>query len=169
MDKKALYKITYGLYIVASRQGDKVNGQIANSVFQVTSDPPRVAVALNRENLTHDMVMESGVFSVSVLGQNTPFKFIGLFGFRSGREVDKFSSVNYEVGQTGAPLVLDHTIAWMEFETERWLEVETHTIFIGILKGGKVLQEGPPLTYEYYHRVLKGKVPKTATTYIKEE
>ncbi len=166
MDLKALHKITYGLYIVSSRDGDRLNGQIANTVFQVTATPPRVAVCLNRENLTHDFVSKSRIFSVSVLEQETPFKFIGLFGFRSGREIDKFKEVEHIIGETGAPIVLDHTLAYMEFEVVGKMEVNTHTLFVGELRGAEIIKEGTPLTYEYYHRVLKGKSPKKAPTYI---
>ena len=168
MDLKTLHKISYGLYIVSSFKGNKLNGQIANTVFQVTAEPPKVAVCLNKENLTHSMVEESGVFSVSVLEQETPFKFIGLFGFRSGRDIEKFAGVEYKTGKTGAPVVLDHVLAYMEFKVVMKVDAGTHTLFIGKLEEAETLKEGKPLTYEYYHRVLKGKAPKTATTYIKE-
>lgn len=169
MNFKALHKISYGLYIVSSIKGEKLNGQITNTVFQVTAEPPKVAVCLNKQNLTHEMVKESGVFTVSVLEQETPFKFIGLFGFRSGRDIDKFADVKYKIGKTGAPIVLDHTIAYMEFEVVMSMDAGTHTLFVGRLEEAEILKDSPPLTYEYYHKVLKGKAPKTATTYIKEE
>jgi len=169
MNLKALHKISYGLYIVSSIKGGKLNGQIANTVFQVTAEPPKVAVCLNKQNLTHEMVKESGVFTVSVLEQETPFKFIGLFGFRSGRDINKFAEVKYKIGKTGAPIVLDHTIAYMEFKLVITMDMGTHTLFVGKLEEGEILKDSPPLTYEYYQRVLKGKAPKTATTYIKEE
>ncbi len=166
MNLKALRKITYGLYIVSSRDADRLNGQIANTVFQVTATPPRVAVCLNRENLTHDFVSKSGIFSVSVLEQETPFKFIGLFGFRSGRDIDKFKEVEHIIGKTGAPIVLAHTLAYMEFEVGGKMDTGTHTLFVGELRGAEIIKEGTPLTYDYYHRVLKGKSPKKAPTYI---
>ena len=168
MDTKALHKISYGLYIVSSFDGEKLNGQVANTVFQVTSSPPRVAVCLNKENLTHSFVEKSGVFSISVLEQDTPFKFIGLFGFRSGREINKFAEVNYKIGKTGAPVVLDYTLAYMEIQVTMKIDADTHTLFVGTLENAQILKDGTPLTYEYYHRVLKGKAPKTAPTYIKE-
>ncbi len=169
MDRRALRSITYGLYIVSSFDGKKLNGQIANTVFQVTATPPRVAVCLNRDNLTHQFVEKSGAFSVSVLEQQTPFPFIGKFGFRSGRNFNKFDGVNYKTGKTGAPIVLDHTIAWLEFRVVGKMEIETHTLFVGELVDAEVLNQTPPLTYDYYHRVLKGKSPEKAPTYMKEE
>ncbi len=168
MDLKALHKITYGLYIVSSRDQERLNGQIANTVFQVTATPPRVAVCLNRENLTHSFVNKSGIFSISVLEQETPFKFIGIFGFHSGRDIDKFKGIKYKIGKTGVPIVLEHTLAYMEFKVEGKMETGTHTLFIGTLRGAEIIKEGTPLTYDYYHRVLKGKSPKNAPTYIEE-
>lgn len=169
MNFKALHKISYGLYIVSSVKGEKLNGQITNTVFQVTAEPPKVAVCLNKQNLTHNMVKESGVFTVSVLELETPFEFIGLFGFRSGRDINKFADVKYKIGKTGAPIVLNYTIAYMEFLVVMTMDVGTHTLFVGRLEEAEILKDASPLTYEYYHRVLKGKAPKTATTYIKEE
>src|SRR4030066_1344004 len=99
MNPKALQKLGYGLYVVCSRNEDKFNGQIANTVFQVCSEPPIIAVAINRQNLTHDYIMESKVFTVSVLAQDTPLNFIGGFGFKAGRGGDKFEGGNYKLGE----------------------------------------------------------------------
>ncbi len=168
MDKRALYKISYGLYIVSSVKEGKFNGQIANTVFQVSSEPPKVAVCINKENLTHSFIEKSGVFSVSILEKDVPMQFIGLFGFRSGRDVDKFAKVNYKTGGTGAPVILDHTLAYMEFRVSITADVGTHTLFVGKLENAEIIKEGEPMTYAYYHKVKKGKAPKTAPTYLKE-
>lgn len=93
MNLKALHKLSYGMYIVSSKSGEKFNGQIANTVFQVTSEPPTVAVSINKQNLTHDFIEESKVFNVSILSEEAPFTFIGHFGFKSGRDMDKFDGV----------------------------------------------------------------------------
>ena len=98
MNPKALHKLGYGLYVVTSRKGDKFNGQIANTVFQVTSEPPTVAVSINRSNLTWESIKESRVFAVSVLCRDTPLSFIGHFGFKSGRDVDTLKGINYRIG-----------------------------------------------------------------------
>ena len=116
MDKKALHKISYGLYIVSSKKGDKFNGQIANTVFQTTAEPPMVAICINKKNLTHEFIQKSKVFTISILSKETPMKFIGLFGFRSGRDLDKFKDVNYKIGIIGIPIVLDNTIGYLECE-----------------------------------------------------
>ncbi|MDI3524635.1 flavin reductase family protein, partial [Kosmotoga sp.] len=90
MDYEALFKVTYGMYVITSKTNEKKNGQIANVVFQVVAEPPTIAICINKQNLTHDFIQESRVFGVSVLSQDTPLKLIGHFGFRSGRELDKF-------------------------------------------------------------------------------
>ena len=110
MDTRALHNISYGMYVVASRKGDKINGQIANTAIQVCSDPPTISVCINKENLTHDYILSSGAFSVSVLSKETPLSFIGRFGFKSGKDTDKFEGVNYKTGQTKAPIVLDNAL-----------------------------------------------------------
>jgi flavin reductase (DIM6/NTAB) family NADH-FMN oxidoreductase RutF/rubredoxin len=165
---KALHNCSYGLYIVTSRKGDRFNGQIANTVVQVTSEPPTIAVCINKQNLTHEFITESKVFVASVLSQDTPLSFIGHFGFKSGREVDKFKDVNYKLGQVKAPIVLDHSLAYLEAKVINQVDVGTHTIFIGELVGADVLSEGEPMTYAYYQHVKRGTTPKTAPSYIEE-
>jgi flavin reductase (DIM6/NTAB) family NADH-FMN oxidoreductase RutF/rubredoxin len=168
MNLKALHTCSYGLYVISSRKGDRLNGQIANTVFQITSDPPTIAVSINKQNLTHEFISESKVFVASILSRDTPLSLIGQFGFKSGREVDKFKDVNYRLGETKAPVILDHTIAYLEARVINQVDVGTHTIFVGELVGADVLKEGEPLTYAYYHQVKRGTTPKTAPTYIKE-
>ena len=168
MNLKALHNISYGLYVVSSKKGDRLNGQIANTVIQVTSEPPNVAVCINKQNLTHEFITESKAFTASMLSQDTPLSFIGHFGFKSGRELDKFKDVNYRLGESKAPIVLDHTLAYVEAKVISQVDVGTHTIFIGGLVGADVLKEGEPMTYAYYHQVKRGTTPKTAPSYIEE-
>ena len=169
MNLKALYQLGYGLYVVCSKKGDKLNGQIANTVFQVCAEPPIIAVALNKQNLTNEFVSISKVFTVSILSQDTPLSFIGGFGFRSGRDVDKLEGVNYKLGETGAPIVLDNTLAYLEAKVINQTEVGTHTIFIGEIIAADILKEGEPMTYAYYHQVKRGSTPKAAPVYIEEK
>ena len=166
MDIKALHQLGYGLYVVCSRDNGKFNGQIANTVFQVCSEPPTIAVAINRSNLTHEFISKSKAFTVSVLSQDTPLKFIGNFGFKSGRDVDKFKGVNYKLGETNVPLVLDNTLAYLEAKVVNHVDVGTHTIFVGEIVGADVVKEGEPMTYAYYHNVKRGTTPKTAPSYV---
>ncbi len=169
MNLKALYKLGYGLYIVSSRNGDRLNGQIANTVFQVTSEPPTIAVSINKSNLTHEFIKESKVLAVSVLSQDTPLSFIGHFGFKSGRDMDKLEGINYKAGVTQAPVVTDNALAYLEAKVIQQVDVGTHTIFIGELVGADVLKEGEPMTYAYYHQVKRGTTPKTAPSYVEEK
>jgi ferric-chelate reductase [NAD(P)H] len=169
MDLNALHKLSYGMYIVASHKGDKLNGQIANTVFQITSEPPTVAVSINKQNLTHEYIEDSKVFSVSVLCQLTPLPFIGGFGFKSGRDTDKLEGLKYKLGQTGSPILLDNTTAYLEAEVIQDVDAGTHTIFIGKVVAAEILTEEPCMTYEYYHKVKRGVTPKTAPSYIPKE
>jgi flavin reductase (DIM6/NTAB) family NADH-FMN oxidoreductase RutF/rubredoxin len=168
MNPKALQKLGYGLYVVCSRKGDHFNGQIANTLFQVCSEPPVIAVAINRQNLTHEFIAKSKVFTGSILSQETPLPFIGNFGFKSGRELDKFKGVQYKLGETSVPVVLDHVLAYLEAKVLNQIEVGTHTVFLGEIVGGDVLKDGDPMTYAYYHQVKRGTTPKSAPSYVEE-
>ena len=166
MDLTTLYKISYGMYVVCSKNGDKLNGQIANTVMQVTAEPPKILVCINKENLTYQYINESGIFAVSVLDQDTPMKFIGHFGFKSGREFDKFKEMDYKTGKTGAPIITSNTLGYLECEVAVSMDVGTHTTFVGKVIDAQILKEGEPLTYAFYHQIKKGKSPEKAPTYI---
>jgi flavin reductase (DIM6/NTAB) family NADH-FMN oxidoreductase RutF/rubredoxin len=166
MDLKALYKISYGLYVVSSMKGDKFNGQIANTIFQITSEPPTIAVSINRQNYTWQYIKDSGVFTAAVLSQETPMTFIGKFGFKSGKDTNKFEGTNYKIGTTGAPIVLDNAISYLEARVTASLDVGTHTIFVGQVVDGAVLEDKPSMTYDYYREVKKGFTPKAAPSYV---
>ncbi|OPX18296.1 High molecular weight rubredoxin [candidate division WOR-3 bacterium 4484_100] len=169
MNLKSLRKISYGLYLVGSKKGEKLNGQIANTFFQTTSEPPTCAICINKKNLTHEYIEASKVFSISILAQDTPMKFISRFGFKSGRDIDKFEGIDYRLGKTGAPIVLDNAVAYLEFEVVGSMTAATHTLFLGRLVDAVLLNDKEPMTYAYYHQVKGGSSPKTAPTYIKEE
>lgn len=166
MNLNALHKIGYGMYIIGSHKGDKLNGQIANTVFQITSEPPAVAVSINKSNLTHEYIKASKAFSASILCQAATLPYIGGFGFRSGRDVDKLKGINYKIGQTGSPVFLDNVTAYLEAEVIQDVDVGTHTIFIGKVVAAEILTEDLCMTYEYYHQVKRGTTPKTAPSYI---
>ena len=168
-DRRALRDLSYGLYIVTSRVEDRMNGQIVNTVIQVTSDPVKVAVIINKKNLTHEYISKSEVFGVSVLDESAPMTFIGIFGFRSGRDIDKLSKVEFKEGVTGCPLVTQHALSVLETEVIEQIDMGTHTIFVGDAVNSEVLREGRPLTYRYYHEHLKGKSPPNAPTYAPVE
>jgi flavin reductase (DIM6/NTAB) family NADH-FMN oxidoreductase RutF/rubredoxin len=170
-DPKALYKIGYGLYIITSKEGDKSrararnNGQIANAVMQVSAQPVIIAVGINKQNLTHQFITRSGHFAISVLEQETPFSLIQRFGFNSGRDLDKLAGVGYGWTAEKVPYITDHSLAYMAATTIRTADAGTHTLFLGEVTEASILKEGIPMTYDYYHRVLKKGVPSTAPTY----
>lgn len=166
IDGKAFYKMSYGLYIVSAAYDSKLNGQIANTFFQVTSEPPMVAVSINKQNLTHEYIQKSGVLSVSVLSEETSMDFIGKFGFKSGREIDKFSGIDYKNGETNAPIVLDNAVSYFELKVEKEVDVFTHTIFICRVLNSEVIKDINAMTYKYYQDIKHGKSPKTAPTYL---
>ncbi|MCL6638465.1 MAG: flavin reductase [Firmicutes bacterium] len=169
MNPKALYQITYGLYVITARRGDRLNGQIANTVFQISSQPVTLAVSINKQNLTHEYIRDSGAFAVSVLAQDVPLSLIGHFGFKSGREVDKFAGIDYRTGEGGLPYLPGEALAYLEAKVIQAVDAGTHTIFIGEVTGGEVLKEGTPMTYAYYQQVKRGGVPKTAPAYTPKE
>jgi flavin reductase (DIM6/NTAB) family NADH-FMN oxidoreductase RutF/rubredoxin len=168
MERKTFHKISYGLYIVCSKNKEKTNGQIANALFQVTSEPPTIAVSINKQNLTHEFITNSNVFTVSILDKNTPLTLIGTFGFKSGRDIDKFKNIKYKLGTTQAPIVLENTLGYLEAQVIKTIDVGTHTIFIGKITEAELLTEEPVMTYEYYHEVKGGYSPKTAPTYYSD-
>ena len=169
MDSKALWLCSYGLYVVTSRNGDKRNGQIANTVFQVTPDPPTIVASIAKSNLTHEFISSSKVFAASVLSTEAPMTFIGKWGFKSGRDVDKFKDGNYRTGVTGVSIVTDYSLGYIETEVISTLDVGSHTLFVGKVVDSGILREGEPMTYAYYHEVRKGKTPKAAATYQPEQ
>ncbi len=115
IDLKALFKLSYGLYIVSACDGEgRTDGLVANTVCQVTAEPPRISVCIHKGNLTHDFIAKSGAFSISVLDESAPLKFIGIFGFNSGRKIDKLAKVCSTIGKTGCPIVTEYALAVME-------------------------------------------------------
>jgi flavin reductase (DIM6/NTAB) family NADH-FMN oxidoreductase RutF/rubredoxin len=165
MNKSAFYKISYGLYLITAGKEGRFNGQIANTVFQVTSEPPTIAVSINKQNFTHEHIANCGKFAVSILEEATPMTMIGLFGFKCGRDIDKFEGIGTRIGKTGIPVVTDHAVAFMEAEVVGELDCGTHTIYLGRVVECDVLSAAEPMTYAYYHAVKGGRAPKTAPTY----
>ena len=165
LDLKAFWDLSYGLYIVTAGSEGKANGQIANTVMQVCAEPPRVAVCIHKENLTHAYIQAGGAFGVSVLEEAAPMSLIGLFGFKSGRDEDKLSQANWEAGPTGVPLVTDHALSIFVARVIGTADAGNHTIFIGEVVSARKLQDGTPLTYAFYHERKRGRSPKHAPTY----
>jgi flavin reductase (DIM6/NTAB) family NADH-FMN oxidoreductase RutF/rubredoxin len=169
MDIESYFKISYGLYIVTTQSGNKKGGYIANTLFQVTASPPQFAISCNKNNYTAELIKQSGNFGFSVLSEKANPALIGNFGYKSGRDFDKFEGVNYFSGKSGIPIVTDSSVAWFECKVKQSFEVGTHIIFIGeVVDNGMIEENGKPLTYSYYREVLKGYSPKNAPTYIEK-
>ena len=161
MNKKAMYKLSYGLFVLTTKLGDKDNGCITNTAIQVTSEPNRIAFAVNKANLTHDMLMESKVFNISILSEDASFDVFKRFGFQSGREVNKFNSYqldkDYKVAENGITYILDGTNSYISGTVFARLDLGTHTLFICDVTGMDVLAETPSATYDYYQSNIKPK------------
>lgn len=168
MNLQALQKIGYGLYVVSSGNSNQLNGQVANVVFQVTSHPPMIAVCINKENFTHQLINENRVFTVSILSKDTPLDFIRNFGFKTGRNFNKFANLQYRMGVSGAPVVTENAVAYLEAKVNDAVDCGTHTIFVGEVVDADILAEDEPMTYAYYRAVKGGKTAKTAPTYFKK-
>ncbi len=169
MDPNVLHNISYGMFIVSSYKDNCLNGQIANTVFQITSEPVTIAISINNKNLTHEFIEASRKFSVSILAEDTPLTFIGKFGFKSGRKEEKFKDVNFKILPSCCPVVTDHSIGYIEAEVIKSLDCGTHTLFLGKMTESAILKEGRPMTYDYYHMVKKGTTPPSAPTFIRGE
>lgn len=165
VDLAALRTLTYGLYIAAGRAGERQSGAVVNTVVQVAGDPCQLSVSLNKTSLTHDLIRDGGSFTVTVLEQETPMTFIGVFGFRTGRDFDKFAKAGHETGVTGCPVVTDHALAVFEVRVRTAVDCGSHSTFIGDVVASRTLKQGLPLTYSYYHQVKGGKTGKGAPTY----
>ena len=146
---------------------EKPTGCIINSAMQITSEPATVAISVNHSNFTNECIKKTNKFSLSILGEKTESSLIGKFGFRSGREIDKYEEFKYEI-HDDLPVITAST-GYITCKVINTMETSTHTVFLGEVIGGELLNDDNPMTYAYYHAVLKGKSPKAAPTYIKEE
>ena len=165
IDMKAMFSLTYGMYIVSTEYNGKLNGQVANTCMQITSEPLCVAVCINKANLTTELVSSRGAFSVSIMEREVPMTFIGQFGFKSGRDIDKFAGVKYRMAEGGTPLIEEWCVAAFDAKVVRTVEMPSHILFVGEVRESVFFREAPLLTYSDYHTIKKGKSPKTAPTF----
>lgn len=167
MNIEAFFKMTYGLYLISSKHGEQISGYIANTAFQVTAEPPQIAISCHKDNTSATVIEESGVFSISVLEKETDAGLIGLFGYQSGNEDEKFERVNYKIGDTGAPIILTHALAFFECKVVDKFDVGSHFLFIGEVIQGELLEsDKDPLTYDYFRNEMKLAAPERAPTYV---
>ena len=147
-DMTALFKIGYGLYVVTSNDGAKDNGFICNTVMQLTSTPARVAVAINKSNYSHDTVLRSGIMNVNCLTEGTPFSVFQNYGFRSGRDTDKFEGVNVKRSSNGLAVLEENTNAYISLEVEQYLDLDSHGMFICKVTDAEILGSGESMTFQ---------------------
>jgi len=166
MNISALFNLSYGMYIVSAKDGLRDVGCIANSIIQVSSDPATLAISLNKNNYTHSCIQRSNWFAVSVLTENISRNVIAVFGFSSGRSRDKFSDIDHITSPSGFAIPNDGVCAYIEGRVISQADCATHTIFIAEILNAENLSDEHPMTYEYYHKVIKGKTSKNAPTYI---
>ncbi len=165
MDKKAMYKLSYGLFVVTTEHDGKVNGCISNTAMQVTTDPNKIVIAVNKSNLTHDLMLASNKFNVSILSQEADFELFKHFGFQSGRDVDKFAGfTDCKLSGNGLPYITRGTNAWLSCWIDQTIDLGTHTLFIAFVTDMEVLSATPSCTYEYYQSEIKPKPQKVGTT-----
>nr|WP_330369822.1 flavin reductase [Butyrivibrio sp. FCS014] len=180
MNTKAMYKLSYGLFVCTAKQGDKLNGCIINTAVQVASDPNRISIAINKANLTHDMVKETGKCNISVISTDAGFSLFKHFGFQTGRVVDKFSpdllkdlgddpADICKMADNGIPYIILGTNAYFSLKVEKEVDLGSHTLFICEPEFMTILSSTPSCTYEYYQNNIKpkpqpvGETPKGQT------
>lgn len=167
MDKNAFRNLSYGVYIISTWDGERPTGCTANSAMQITSDPATIALSMNHDNYTNSCIEKSGRFAITILGEDVDPSIIGTFGFQSGKDVNKFDSVAYEL--LGEMPIVKEGCAFITCEVVDKMETQTHTVFLGKVLDAGVLSKDDAMTYAYYHKVVKGKSPKNAPTYIAED
>ena len=167
MNETALFKLSYGVYVCTSWDEGRPVGCVANSAMQITSKPATVAISINKKNYTNKCIEDCGHFAVTVLAEDSDPAIIGRFGFFSSENTDKFAETPYEV--RGKLPVINDAIAYMSCKVISKMETETHTVFLGEVIDCDHLRAGKPMTYAYYHEVLKGKTAANAPTAIAAE
>jgi rubrerythrin len=165
LDNKAMYRLSYGLFVLTSNANGKDNGCIINTAIQAASEPNQLSICVNKANYTHDIVKESGKFTVSILSQAATFDIFKRFGFQSGRSVDKFEGFDdVKRGANGIYYVTKGTNAFISVNVEKTQDLGSHTMFIGTIRDMEVLSDVPSVTYEYYQSNIKPKPKAVGTT-----
>ncbi|MEG1560440.1 MAG: flavin reductase family protein [Clostridia bacterium] len=166
MNVKALYSLSYGVYILTTKDLERDTGCVVNSAMQITNAPETIAVSVNHDNYTNSCIQKSGIFALSILAESSSPKLIGTFGFKSGKDYDKIA--NSETTEVNGVRVITDASAYIICKVINSMETNTHTVFLGEIIDADELTGEKPMTYAYYHNVIKGKSPKNAPTYIAE-
>ncbi len=155
MDSKAMYKLTYGLFVLTAKEGDKDNGCIVNTVTQVTTEPNRITVAVNKNNLTHDMIVKTGEFNVTILSEKARFDTFKHWGFQSGRDADKAAEVSFSRSANGLVYLPEEANAFLSAKVVTMTDLGTHTLFLADVTDGAVLSSDESVTYSFYQKNIK--------------
>lgn len=157
MDNKAIFNLSYGVFLLATKSGDKVNACITNTCIQVANDPQRIAIAVLNTNYTCDLIKESGIFAISVLDKDINFDTIKHFGMQSGRDVDKFAERNDPVNADGIPYLAKGACSLLSAKVCESHDLGSHTLFIAELTDAQVISDKAPITYSDYQNDIKPK------------
>lgn len=155
MNNNVMHNISYGLFVLTAKENDKHNGCIINTLQQVTTSPNQIAITVNKENYTHDMIMRTGEFNVSIISESADFDMFKHFGFQSGRDVNKFADYPMGIADNGLAYLHEHSNGYVSGKITSSMDLGTHTLFIADVTGGEVLNEEPSVTYDYYHKNIK--------------
>lgn len=164
MDKTIFRDISYGMYIVSS----KTSGCVINTLTQITSDNPIISISLNKNNYTNEIIKKENSFIVSIISENIDRNIISTFGFQSSKDIDKFENFQYDI-INNTKVLKENIVGYIVCEVKEIIDCETHDLFIGRVIDTKKNNDEIPMTYSYYHQVIKGKAPKNAPTYIEEK
>lgn len=178
MDKSVFKDLTYGLYIVSTQTVSKLSGCVVNTVTQITSDNPIIAVSINKNNYTNAMIKQSGKVGISILSKNIDKEIISKFGFASSKDINKFENLKYDLFNndhedtsfsTSMPILIEGVCSYLIGNVINIVDADTHDIFLIRVTKTKKLNDEEPLTYKYYQENMKGRSPKKAPTYIEEK
>lgn len=165
MNTKAMHKLSYGLFVLTTKFGEKDNGCIINTAQQAASNPTTISICVNKANFTNKLIHKSKKFAISILSENVSFDLIKRFGFQSGENVDKFNGYNnYERLAYGIPYITEATNAYMLINVVDIVDLGSHDMFIGTIEDMEVLSDEPSITYDYYMQNVKPKPQKTVST-----
>lgn len=167
MNKQILKDITYGMYIVCTKDSQTKAGCVINTLTQITSENPIITISLNKNNYTNQLIKKTNQFSLSILSELTDPNTISIFGFQSSQNTNKFQNVKYQE-INNLPIIDDNTTGYLLCEVLNIIDLETHDLFIARVKSASKENNLPPMTYKYYHEVIKGTAPKQAPTYQEE-
>lgn len=157
MNQKAFFQLPYGLYVASTKADKKMNGCIINTVTQVTDNPKQIMAAVNKQNLTCELIQKSGVFSISVLSETAPFSLFQHFGFQSGKNMDKFVYIPFAMTKQELPYLTEHTTAYLDCKVISSLDLGTHMMFLAEVTDAEVLSSEKSITYSYYQEYVKPK------------